>query len=126
MKRKVKKYNVKHDEKLKEREEKEKIKREEEKNEIKPFSFKSAFAVIISCLTGSVIVPYLLGFVGIKDVRIGILLGSMFVSSFGFVWVRNFMDSKKGFSKSFWIQYAVMGAVFGAIAYLWFFGIKLL
>ena len=85
MKRKVKKYNVKHDEKLKEREEKEKIKREEEKNEIKPFSFKSAFAVIISCLTGSVIVPYLLSFVGIKDVRIGILLGSMFVSSFGFV-----------------------------------------
>lgn len=124
MKRKIKEYNAKQEEKLKEKEEKEKNDQKKKDSEIKPFSLQSAIGIILSSLAGSILFPFLLSLVGIKDVRLGILLGNVFISSFGFTWVRHFIDSKKGFCKSFWIQYATFAVIFGIISYLWFYWAK--
>ncbi|MDO5089048.1 MAG: hypothetical protein Q4D53_04600 [Leptotrichiaceae bacterium] len=121
MKRKIKKYNARHEEKIREREEKEKSEKEKSDSEIRPFSLQSALGIIVSSFIGTTIIPFLLTFVGIKDMRMGIVLGNTFFTSFAFTWVRHFIDSKKGFSKSFWIQYAIFGVIFAIISYLWFF-----
>ena len=50
-----------------------------------------------------------------------ILLGNTFITSFGFVWTRFFIDSKRGFCKKFWQQYIIWGITFGLITYFWMF-----
>ena len=72
MKRKIKKYNAKQEEKLKEKEEKEKNDQKKKDSEIKPFSLQSAIGIILSSLAGSIVFPFLLSLVGVKDVRLGI------------------------------------------------------
>ncbi len=123
MGRKIRRYNSKKEEKLKEqleKDEKEKRLKEEKDLEMKPFSLQSAFWIIVSSVIGSWLIPLLLTFVGIKA-NVGILIGNTFFTSFGFTWVRHFIDSKKGFSKSFWKQYIIFGIIFGVISYFWLF-----
>ncbi len=114
MARKIKKYKVE-----KKDSEEEKIK-EEKAEEIKPFSLQSAFWIIIISLIGSWLIPLLLSFVGVNP-NLGIVIGNTLFTSFGFTWVRHFIDSKKGFSKSFWKQYIIFAVIFGGISYFWLY-----
>ena len=123
MVRKIKNYNEKKEEKLKEKEEiseKEKELKKKKDFEFKPFSIQSAFWIIGCTMIGSWIIPVLLMFVGIKS-NVGMLIGNTFFTSFGFTWVRHFIDTKEGFSKSFWKQYLMFSVIFGLISYFWLF-----
>ena len=55
------------------------------------------------------------------NMNFSILLGNTFITSFGFVWTRFFIDSKRGFCKKFWQQYIIWGIAFGLITYFWMF-----
>ena len=123
MARKIKNYNAKKEEKLKEKEEKvqkEKKTQKERDMNLKPFSIRSALWIIGISMIGSWLIPVILAFVGIKS-NVGMLIGNTFFTSFGFVWVRYFIDSKEGFTKSFWKQYAIFALIFGLISYFWLF-----
>ena len=58
---------------------------------IKPFSIQSAFWIILISIAGSWVIPLILSFAGIKT-NLGVLIGNTFFASFGFVWVRRFID----------------------------------
>lgn len=98
--------------------EEEKIEIKEEK--IKPFTLKSAFFIFISSMIGSWIVPMILVFLGIKN-NLAVVIGNTFITSFGFVWTRNFIDNKKEYSRDFWMQYLTWAIIFGLISYFWLF-----
>lgn len=121
MARKVKKYSLGKEEKLreKERESKKEI-QNEENSQLKPFSLQSALWIIGVSMIGSWLIPVLLSFIGIKT-NLGVIIGNTFFTSFGFTWVRHFVDSKEGFSKSFWRQYIIFALIFGVISYFWLF-----
>ena len=87
---------------------------------IKPFSIRSAFWIILISIAGSWVIPLILSFAGIKT-NLGVLIGNTFFTSFGFVWVRHFIDSKEGFTRSFWKQYVIFSIIFGLISYFWLF-----
>ena len=121
MARKVKKYNIRKEEKLREKERESKKEIQNKKNsQLKPFSIQSALWIIGVSMIGSWLIPVLLSFIGIKT-NLGVVIGNTFFTSFGFTWVRHFVDSKEGFSKSFWKHYIIFAVIFGAISYFWLF-----
>lgn len=123
MARKIKNYSLKKEEKLKEKQKKaEKEKEAQDKKDLnlRPFSLQSAFWIIISSVIGSWLIPLLLTLVGVSP-NLGVVIGNTFFTSFGFTWVRHFIDSKEGFSKSFWKQYAIFAVIFGGISYFWLY-----
>lgn len=91
-----------------------------EEEEIKPFSIQSALAIFGSCLIGSWLFPVILSLLGVKS-NLAVVIGNTFITSFGFVWTRNFIDSKRGYSKKFWQEYFVWAVIFGGISYFWLF-----
>ena len=115
MARKVKKYNIRKEEKLREKEIQNK-----KNSQLKPFSIQSALWIIGVSMIGSWLIPVLLSFIGIKT-NLGVVIGNTFFTSFGFVWVRHFIDSKEGFTRSFWKQYVIFSIIFGLISYFWLF-----
>lgn len=95
---------------------KEMEKKAEEKDRIPPFSFKSAIVIFTIALLGSTVIPFFLTLLGMK-LYLAIFLSSTFFTSFGFAWARHFIDSKEGFSKSFWRSYFILSFMIGAITY---------
>ena len=117
MVRKIKPQHI--EEKKEEKEETEK-KIEGKDEKVNSFSIKSALVILVSSLTGTIVFPVLLLFFGV-NMNLSILLGNTFITSFGFVWTRFFIDSKRGFCKKFWQQYIIWGITFGLITYFWMF-----
>lgn len=92
----------------------------EKKEERAPFTFKSALGIFISCLVGSWIFPVILSLLGLKN-NLAVVIGNTFVTSFGFVWTKNFIDTKKGYSKEFLKQYLIWAVIFGGISCFWLY-----
>ena len=113
----VRKIKPQHIEEIKKEEKKETESKEEKVNS---FSIKSALVILASSSVGTIVFPVLLLLFGV-NMNFSILLGSTFITSFGFVWTRFFVDSKRGFCKKFWQQYIIWGITFGLITYFWMF-----
>ena len=92
----VRKIKPQHIEEIK-KEEKKETEKEGREEKVNSFSIKSALVILASSLVGT------------------------FITSFGFVWTRFFIDSKRGFCKKFWQQYIIWGIAFGLITYFWMF-----
>ena len=86
--------------------------------DIPTFGFKSALIILFGAICGTIIFPYILGFLG-ASYNFGIMIGNTFITSLGIAYVRYFVESKKGFCKGFWISYLFFGISFGIISYLW-------
>lgn len=85
---------------------------------IPTFGFKSALVVLLGAVIGTIIFPWLLGFLG-ASANFSIMIGNTFITSFVLAYVRYFIESKKGFCKGFWLSYLFFGISFGIISYLW-------
>lgn len=116
----VRKIKPQHIEEKKEEKEETKKKIEGKDEKVNSFSIKSALVILASSLIGTIVFPVLLLFFGV-NMNLSILLGNTFITSFGFVWTRFFIDSKRGFCKKFWQQYVIWGIAFGVITYFWMF-----
>lgn len=86
--------------------------------DIPTFGFKSALIILLGAIIGTIIFPWFLGIFGVSS-NFSIMIGNTFITSFVLVYVRYFIESKKGFCKSFWISYLFFGISFGIISYLW-------
>ena len=115
----VRKIKPQHIEEIK-KEEKKETEKEGKEEKVNSFSIKSALVILASSLVGTLVFPVLLLFFGV-NMNFSILLGNTFITSFGFVWTRFFIDSKRGFCKKFWQQYIIWGITFGLITYFWMF-----
>lgn len=86
--------------------------------DIPTFGFKSAFLIVIAGAMGSIVFPFLLGFLGI-DRDILILIGNTIFPGLGIAYSRYFIESKKGICKGFWINYGMFALSFAIITYFW-------
>ena len=87
---------------------------------IKVFSIKGAFILALICLIGTMGVPGLLGLIRLGYKIVTVLSTSLF-GSIGICYVRNFVDSKKGMSKSLILQFLIFFFAFFVISYYWVF-----
>ncbi|WP_297639565.1 hypothetical protein [uncultured Clostridium sp.] len=81
---------------------------------------KSSLIIILGACVSTIFFPYLLNIIGI-DFKVGVMLGSTFILSFVLAYVRCFIESKKGFTKSFYITYLIFAVAFGVISFFWMF-----
>ncbi len=120
MVRKIRPHDRNREKKLKEREE-EKKKQEEKEEKKKPsFNWKSFWIVLASVFIGTMVIPVLFSFVKIPY-NVGLFIGNTFIASFGCTWAKFFVESKKGYTKEFWKQYAIFVSLFGVISLYWLF-----
>lgn len=68
----------------------------------------------------TLIFPYILRLIGV-DFKVGVILGNTFILSFVIAYVRYFVESKKGFTKSFYTTYCIFAIAFGVISFFWMF-----
>lgn len=116
MVRKINDHNKNKEKKLMEREEKKKA-QEEKKEEEKPFfNWKSMAVVLVGATFAVTLFPFMLSFIGVP-IHIGSVIGNTFITSFACVWTRFFIDTKRGYCKEFWQQYAIFALLFGGISY---------
>lgn len=85
---------------------------------IPTFGYKSALVILLGAITGTIILPMLLSALGIST-NFSILLGNTFVTSFAITYSRYFIETKKGYCKGFWMNYAFFAFSFAIISYLW-------
>ena len=84
------------------------------------FSFKSALALIIGGTISTILVPYLLTFIGV-DFGTGVIIGNTFILGFVLAYSRFFIETKQGFCKKFWFTYIGFGLAFGFISFFWMY-----
>ena len=115
MVRKINHQNKNKEKKLLEKEEKKKA--QEEKKEEKPFfNWKSMAVVLVGATFAVTLFPFMLSFIGVP-IHIGSVIGNTFITSFACAWTRFFVDTKRGYCKEFWQQYAIFALLFGGISY---------
>ena len=116
MVRKINDHNKNKEKKLMEREEKKKA-QEEKVEETKPFfNWKSMLIVLVGATFAVTLFPFMLSFIGVP-IHIGSVIGNTFITSFACAWTRFFVDTKRGYCKEFWQQYAIFALLFGGISY---------
>lgn len=86
--------------------------------DIPTFGFKSAFLIVFGGSVGSIVFPFLLGYLGV-DKNLSILIGSIIFPGLAIAYSRYFIESKKGICKEFWISYGMFSLSFGIITYFW-------
>lgn len=86
--------------------------------DIPTFSFKSAIIILLGAIVGNIFFPMLLTSFG-ASTNFSVMIGNTFITSLTLVFVRYFIESKKGFCKGFWLSYLFFGISFGIISYLW-------
>lgn len=87
---------------------------------IKVFSYKGAAIICVTCIMATAVVPWLFSLAGIHSKMVTVLSTSL-LGSLGISYVRNFIDSKKGMSKGFLLQFILFFAAFFVISYYWIF-----
>jgi len=116
MVRKINHQNKNKEKKLLEKEEKKKA-QEEKKEEEKPFfNWKSMAVVLVGATFAVTLFPFMLSFIGVP-IHIGSVIGNTFITSFACAWTRFFVDTKRGYCKEFWQQYAIFALLFEGISY---------
>lgn len=87
---------------------------------IKVFSYKGAAFICLTCMIATTVVPWLFSLAGIHSKMVTVLSISL-LGSLGIAYVRHFIDSRKGMSKGFLLQFALFFAAFFVISYYWLF-----
>lgn len=86
------------------------------------FSIKSAFIVTFGILAVTLIPQLLFNALGVELFPLRVLLIAL-GSGFVFSYTLYFVDSKRGFSKSFWIVFVLIALLTGIITYFWVYNI---
>lgn len=85
---------------------------------IPTFGYKSALVLLLGGVVGTIIFPMFLSLFGVNT-NFGVLIGNTFIMSFSISYSRYFIETKKGYCKSFWLNYAFFAFSFGIMSYLW-------
>ena len=85
---------------------------------IPTFGFKSALVILFGGVVGTIIFPMFLSIFGVST-NFSMLIGNTFITSFVIAYSRYFIETKKGYCKSFWLSYAFFAFSFGIMSYLW-------
>lgn len=86
--------------------------------DIPTFGYKSALVLLLGGVVGTIIFPMFLSIFGVNT-NFGVLIGNTFITSFSIAYSRYFIETKKGYCKSFWLSYAFFAFSFGIMSYLW-------
>lgn len=82
------------------------------------FGYKSALFIIIGAVIGTIILPMFLSIFGVSN-NFSVLIGNTFITSFAIAFSRFFIETKKGYCKSFWATYCFFAISFAIMSYLW-------
>lgn len=82
------------------------------------FSFKSAFVILLSAIIGGIFLPLFVQSIGL-DHKLVNVFGLSLSISFATAFSRNFLDSDRGFDKSFWKTFGLFAILTTIIAYFW-------
>ena len=86
--------------------------------DIPTFGFKSAILIVIAAVVSTILIPFLLQYVGI-NFEMAAIVANTIITSFSVAYSRYFIESKKGFCKSFWYTYLIFAVSFFVIGFLW-------
>ena len=86
--------------------------------DIPTFGYKSALVLLLGGVVGTIIFPMFLSIFGVST-NFSMLIGNTFITSFVIAYSRYFIETKKGYCKSFWLSYAFFAFSFGIMSYLW-------
>lgn len=84
------------------------------------FSYKGSLIFSLFLIFGTMVFPSLLGLTGISS-NLSVVLGTTIFGGFGTSYVRNFIDTKKGFGVVFIVQLFIFGGFFFLISYAWMY-----
>lgn len=87
---------------------------------IPTFSMKSAFIMMVAGTIGTLFVPYVLSFINI-DFKLGVILGNSILTAYSVAYARYFIETKNGYSKSFWLTYIGFALSFLIIGIFWMY-----
>ena len=96
--------------------------RYEKSNSAPVVSFKSAFIIVGSILVGSFFFPAILNQLGLdlKWLRVIVLTA---LTAFSTCFCFFFIETDKGFSKTFWLTFIVLSFIIGLISVFWIYEI---
>lgn len=86
--------------------------------ELPRFSFKSAFVIMLAAIFGGLFLPLMAESAGMNGDLVNVL-GLSISISFATAFARCFIESKKGFDKTFWKTFLLFMVFTTIIAYFW-------
>lgn len=87
---------------------------------IPTFSFKSSLIILAGAIGGTLAIPFILSLLGVSY-KLGVVIGNILVTGYAVAYTRSFIESKKGYCRSFWITYAGFGIALGIISAFWMY-----
>lgn len=87
--------------------------------EIPSFTFRGALAVAGFAILGTFIFPVM--FMWLIDFKLLIVIGNTFITSFGIAFTRFNIETKRGFTKGFYILWFLFGLSFFVLTFIWMF-----
>lgn len=99
------------------------LQKEENRNRgIVFLSFKGSAFIVLSILISTLVVPVTLELIGLKLLWLRVILIAL-TTGFSACYAIFFIDSDRGFTKSFWLAFTLLSVISGIIAYYWVFEI---
>lgn len=87
---------------------------------IPTISFKSAFVIMLSAVIATLVAPYILSLIGVSF-KLGIIIGNAVLTAFAVSYCRYFIETKRGYCKSFYKTYIIFAISFAIIGYFWMY-----
>lgn len=85
-------------------------------------SFKGSAFIVLSILVSTFVIPVLLESLGLQLLPLRVLLIAV-TTAFSTCYALFFIDSDRGYTKSFWAAFVFLSIISGLIAYYWVYGI---
>lgn len=85
-------------------------------------SFRGSAFILLCVLASTFVIPVLLDAIGLQLLPLRVLLIGL-TTAFATCYALFFIDSNRGFTKSFWVAFAFLSLISGFIAYYWVYGI---
>lgn len=86
--------------------------------DIPTFSFKSSLIILLGGICGTLVVPYILSLIGVSY-NLGVVIGNGLITGYAIAYARSFIESEKGYGKSFWNTYLGFGSALAIISAFW-------
>ena len=86
--------------------------------DIPTFGFKSAILIVIVAVISTIIIPFILQYVGI-DFEVAAIGANTLLTSYAVAYSRYFIESNKRYCKKFWYTYLIFAISFFIIGFLW-------
>lgn len=85
---------------------------------IPTFGFKSAILIVTAAVISTIIIPFLLQYIGI-NFEMAAIGANTIITSYAVAYSRYFIESKKRFCNKFWYTYLIFAISFFIIGFLW-------